>query len=312
MTRDIMQRSRALMEIASQWDRITPDRQERYIAQLRTSLNDLTQATTAELGRYNQGLFRQDHTPQIAGNARRYVDMYESLRRQYADRIPFEVAPLRADDRQFIFRQMQDFRNAMSERTELFIGLTEDKIELQDTLRRQYDRLIGQDEEFIRRTIETAPVRVTLLDAGSRNSRIAQERIQGAVADGISRGDDFRRIWRKASSQVKSIYPDANFVYRDGDGNPRQMNTNHYINMWVRDMETLGQGKAVEAYMDAAGLDLVVVEGGVTDNHICDPFSTPPNNIYSLSGRDTRYPRLEKEPPYHPNCTKYLMMYFGD
>jgi hypothetical protein len=312
MTRDIDRQVRRLEAVASRWDIISDAERFDYMQLLRTTQNDLASAIRQELQRYNQGQFPQRDTPQIRGQSARYIDMYESLRRQYAGRVPFDVAPLRIEDRAFIDAQIREFERSFGRAANNLATEINDKMQLRRDLERQYRTLLGQDEEAIRRGLETLNPRVTLLDIGSENARVAQRRIVEEVRQGLDQGSDYRKVWRNVSRQVKSIYPDNNFIFQDRDGNPRQMNTNHYTNMWVRDMQTLAQSETTKAYMDAGGQDLVIVQGGVTDNKICDPFSTPPDNIYSLSGRDDKYPSLEREPPYHPNCSKYLMMYFGD
>jgi hypothetical protein len=84
------------------------------------------------------------------------------------------------------------------------------------------------------------------------------------------------------------------------------MNLNSYVQTWVMDIQTMNDSLSVVGAIRNTGRDLIEVAGGVTDNKICDPYSTPGHNIYSLTGKTEGYPILSKYPPYHPHCSKYL------
>jgi hypothetical protein len=50
--------------------------------------------------------------------------------------------------------------------------------------------------------------------------------------------------------------------------------------------------------------DLVEISDHNTDCELCEQYE---GNIYSLSGNDSEYPKLEEETPFHPNCQHSIL-----
>lgn len=54
----------------------------------------------------------------------------------------------------------------------------------------------------------------------------------------------------------------------------------------------------------AMGIDLVRVSDHGPTDRFCDPFA---GKVYSISGRDNRFPTLQQRPPFHPRCRHVLL-----
>ena len=57
------------------------------------------------------------------------------------------------------------------------------------------------------------------------------------------------------------------------------------------------------------GSDLVQVSSHNTTCDICAQYE---GKIYSINGVSKDFPRLEEEPPYHPNCRHLLIVQFRE
>jgi hypothetical protein len=55
------------------------------------------------------------------------------------------------------------------------------------------------------------------------------------------------------------------------------------------------------------GTDLVQVSSHNTTTKICMPYE---GKVYSISGKDKRFPPLMNTPPYHPNCLHLIFPTF--
>ncbi len=69
------------------------------------------------------------------------------------------------------------------------------------------------------------------------------------------------------------------------------------------------QAQSQAALMQAANYDtdLIQVSSHNTTTEICMPFE---GKIFSVSGKDKRFPPLTESPPYHPNCLHLLFPAF--
>ncbi|MBA7557934.1 hypothetical protein ES705_50717 [subsurface metagenome] len=69
------------------------------------------------------------------------------------------------------------------------------------------------------------------------------------------------------------------------------------------------QAQSQAALMQAANYetDLIQVSSHNTTTELCMPFE---GKIFTISGKDKRFPPLTESPPYHPNCLHLLFPAF--
>jgi hypothetical protein len=93
------------------------------------------------------------------------------------------------------------------------------------------------------------------------------------------------------------------------DKNGRNINMTSYANTVARTTIAEAMNKAsLQAIMDN-GHDLVFIPVSFS---CCDLCATYEDRVYSISGEDNRYPTLDEEPPWHPNCTHACSPYNED
>lgn len=75
--------------------------------------------------------------------------------------------------------------------------------------------------------------------------------------------------------------------------------------------DIIGRTRLAEASIEgsiqatlAMGIDTVRVSDHGPTDQFCDPFA---GKVFSISGRDSRFPRLRRRPPFHPNCRHTLL-----
>jgi hypothetical protein len=143
------------------------------------------------------------------------------------------------------------------------------------------------------KTIRTARVREFEFSQVSDDlSRMAAE----AVASEASRGTLSGRI----RDYLYDLFQDDRFIEIGG----RMYQMKKYAEMvgrtTLRDAQTAATLDLCRQYDN----DLVEVSSHGTICDICKPFE---GNVYSLSGMDPDYPKLEMETPFHPNCEHSLL-----
>ena len=112
----------------------------------------------------------------------------------------------------------------------------------------------------------------------------------------ISRGELGREIYDYLIGQIDELgFINVNGRYWD----PRK-----YAKLVARTELRKAQTEATEELCRQYENDLVQVSDHATDCEVCEEYE---GNIYSLSGKDQDYPKLEESPPYHPNCKHSIL-----
>ena len=122
------------------------------------------------------------------------------------------------------------------------------------------------------------------------------DRITDAVEAGTSR--------QVAAKRIRDF-----FQMKIGDGsllniNGRYYRIGPYSKLVARTEMRRAQSDAVKNASKQYNSDLVEVSDHGTLTDICKPYE---GNIYSISGNSQKYPYLDTDPPYHPNCMHYLI-----
>lgn len=89
----------------------------------------------------------------------------------------------------------------------------------------------------------------------------------------------------------------------------RKYTVDYYTEMVARTKFHEAQAYAAINTADNYGTDLVQVSNHNTDTEICLQHE---NKIYSIGGKDKRFPILDTIPPYHPNCLHLLSPTFAE
>lgn len=115
------------------------------------------------------------------------------------------------------------------------------------------------------------------------------------------------RGWLQARIReiLQSLIDDDGFlriVCRDGVA--RMFKATKYARMVARTALRDAQTKAALDLCRQYENDLVQVSDHATICDECIPFE---GQVYSISGKHPKYPRLEESPPYHPNCKHSLL-----
>ncbi len=106
----------------------------------------------------------------------------------------------------------------------------------------------------------------------------------------------------------------ALFSERAGAGNVININGRYYnLRSYAR---LVGNTRLAEAASEASfnavlamGNDLVQVSDHGRTDQICDEHA---GKVYSISGADKRFPRLQRRPPFHPHCRHVLLPFIAE
>ena len=123
------------------------------------------------------------------------------------------------------------------------------------------------------------------------DEEIISEIIMDTIELGEARGYASNRIYEYLRLQVL----DGKFISKSG----RNYNLRDYSKMVARTELRQAQTDAVKNTCREYENDLVQWSSHADSCPICAPFE---GQIYSLSGKNPRYPLLTAEPPLHPNC----------
>jgi len=161
----------------------------------------------------------------------------------------------------------------------------------------------------IMRTVEQF-VSAALMGAGATKSLIGTvqefdyEDVEAEFADlaaeavrlELSRG----ALKKAIMDRLRQLVGDENFI-QIGD---RMYNLGSYAEMVARTTLREAQTQATLDLCATYENDLVEISDHNTDCALCEQYE---GNIYSLSGNDPEYPKLEEETPFHPNCQHSIL-----
>jgi hypothetical protein len=144
-------------------------------------------------------------------------------------------------------------------------------------------------------TIKNVPAVIQAFDYADVEDEIG-DLARKAVKKEMARG----ALQRQIMDALEKDILDGNFITIVGkDGISRTYNIRKYAKMvartTLRDAQTAATLDNCKRYEN----DLVEVSSHGTDCEICQEYE---GNIYSISGNDSKYPVLDEDPPFHPNC----------
>lgn len=127
-----------------------------------------------------------------------------------------------------------------------------------------------------------------------------------AVAGGIELGNLRRAITTisgKLSAELFKMVDEKLFV----QAGSRRYRPRDYAEIVARTKFHEAQAAASLSQAQNYGTDLVQVSSHNTTTEICIEYE---GKVFSISGNDPRFPKLDNTPPYHPNCLHLLFPTF--
>lgn len=163
---------------------------------------------------------------------------------------------------------------------------------------------------FIQRPIFTLNNRMTLFEIQGKKE--LQSDIIQYIAE--SRGGmTHDAMLDTVTEMIDRKYPNGKipvpYQYKDKEGHNvmgmRYITTDYYAETWIRDVESSIHSDVMRATYLQAGIDLVMVESGeAEDCAICSPDV---GKIFSLTGADPDFRRMDFSLPRHPGCDCYIV-----
>lgn len=158
-------------------------------------------------------------------------------------------------------------------------------------------------------------VSVSLLAAQSaRSAPLAVQEFgyneEAEVIDDLAREAVKKEVSRKTlmktiREHLIEIMGDRKYIMITGhDGVERMYDLGKYAKMVARTTLRESQTRATLDLCSRYENDLVEVSSHGTTCEICLPYE---GQIYSISGNDPKYPHLEEQTPFHPNCAHSIL-----
>jgi hypothetical protein len=161
----------------------------------------------------------------------------------------------------------------------------------------------------IMRTVEQF-VSAALMGTGATKSIIGvvqefdYEDMEGEIADlaaqAVKQELSSGALKKQIMDRLRELVGDENFI-QIGE---RMYNLGAYARMVARTTLREAQTQATLDLCATYENDLVEISDHNTDCELCEQYE---GNIYSLSGNDSEYPKLEEETPFHPNCQHSIL-----
>lgn len=126
------------------------------------------------------------------------------------------------------------------------------------------------------------------------------------IAKAIDAGDlriATRKLNKMFSDRLWQAVDNKQFVEVNG----RKYKPSYYAEMVTRTKYHEAQSQAALTMANNYDTDLVIVSSHNTTTEICQQYE---GKIYSISGKDKRFPILGEAPPFHPNCLHLLFPQF--
>jgi hypothetical protein len=128
-----------------------------------------------------------------------------------------------------------------------------------------------------------------------------RDNFDDVIRQGMVKGSSMRLTdeAKDVGTQLYNKIEDEGLVLKDSIG--RNWKPETYVRMYSRTRSREIQTEAIENRMNDYDLDLVQISAhlDVDGMDICNEYE---GNVYNLSGNDSKYPRIDIKPPFHPNC----------
>ena len=129
-----------------------------------------------------------------------------------------------------------------------------------------------------------------------------EELILQEIAEGVIAGVARSKLKNQIRARIAKKIGEGALIEIKG----RMYRMDKYADLVARTELRRTQSEGVKNECVRMGKDLVEVSDHGTDCEECEEYE---GNIYSISGEDPRYPYLDQEPPYHPNCMHFIIPY---
>lgn len=127
----------------------------------------------------------------------------------------------------------------------------------------------------------------------------ARRQVRGKITAGELAGSSVREI---AKDVQETLAQQGFSVLIDRGG--RQWTLPNYSEMLSRTHLIKTSNEGVVNRMTELGADIVQVSETSPNDDVCRSFN---ERIFSISGRSEKYPKLTRQPPFHPNCRGALL-----
>jgi len=126
--------------------------------------------------------------------------------------------------------------------------------------------------------------------------RVLEDRaISRMIAEGAIEGQARRAVSDRILNEFKNRLGEGKFIEING----RNYSPDKYAELVARTRMSEASNAGLKNTALDYGLDLVQWD---THSEICELCQQYAGRIYSISGNDKDFPKLEEEPPLHPNC----------
>ncbi len=141
----------------------------------------------------------------------------------------------------------------------------------------------------------------------SQQVHVEEQKIQEKVAQGISEGQARKEV----SSRIQKVFKrelqeGARIEVIDKNGDKRRYRPDKYSEMLARTQtrEAMSEGSQRQCKQYGVEYMQVSVHSGACE--LCQEFQ---GRVYTITGDDDRFPKLDERPPFHPNCAHVLVPY---
>ena len=158
---------------------------------------------------------------------------------------------------------------------------------------------------YLNRSVFMLDQRVTLFELQGKKE--LQERVISKILQergGKNHGQMLDDIMKMLDTHYPAGYLPLPII-RDGKREFRKISLNYYVNTWINDVEGSVHHWAQRSTYLKAGLDLVEIHTG--EGESCPICSPEVGHIYSLTGKDPDFKRMDFVLPRHPNCDCFMV-----
>jgi hypothetical protein len=144
----------------------------------------------------------------------------------------------------------------------------------------------------------------------TQQSNLSESQIEQAIKEGnIETGSVQGSVKRLKNELLEKAIDGKYITITDKNGKQRNYRVDTYAEMVARTKLNEASSQAALNAASVAGTDLVQISSHNTNCEICAPFE---GKIYSISGNNKDFPKLDEAPPYHPNCLHILTPVFEE
>lgn len=139
---------------------------------------------------------------------------------------------------------------------------------------------------------------------------ISENKINKMIAKGYIEGGSVNSATKKVLTELMKKAKDGKYItVIDKNGNPINYNVKSYAELLSRTKLINAQAQSTIDIAKTIGNDLVQMSSHNTDCAQCAPLE---GKIYSITGNDPDFPKLDFEMPVHPRCKHSLTNVFRE